>query len=194
LLLKRLSIARPSDPPTAFFIRRIDARYAIVGSWLFSGPRRAVVVALPSGTEVAHVEDSVAAVVERPDGTPDGLVAIDRGLRYLDLAGKVSWSTPTTSGDSAAAVSVDGKLIVATFSPLASGVQLEAFDRTTGKKVWTGDVELRPVAHSAYANRVTLEHRAGVLLLRGDESAWSYLQLFEPATGKRLFSDAATRW
>ncbi|MEO7097608.1 MAG: hypothetical protein ABI175_30380 [Polyangiales bacterium] len=193
---RTVTIAKPTDPPfTNFYIRSNDGRHLLLSSMWGSGPRRAVVVRLSDGAEVARVEDEIAAVVTRvEDGTIEGLLATTPKLRLLETNGATRWTDGALShvDDSAVATAKGNRIYVVNYPRISNGAMPFAFDRLTGKLLWTGDFEPQSVGHSAYANEIGISLRTTddgeVLSVRGSESMVTYLQLFDVRDGKRRYS------
>ncbi len=101
---------------------------------------------------------------------------------------KYSPSVMHTLGNSLEVVPDGNRLYVAAYCNIASGSDLVCVDLKTGNEVWQADVEQLIVEHSKYGNRVHLRKFGNVLALFGHEMGGDYLQLFDAATGKRLFS------
>lgn len=176
-------------PPSSFHIVSRDERYVLYAEIHFGSTRRAAAVRLADGA-VFKVEDKVAAVVQREDGTIEGLLVVDPELRLLETNGTVRWRAPSSkfSRDVAFALARGGRLFASIYSDISSGSQLVAHDLKTGALLWTGDVERLPIGHSEYFNDVRLSFVRDRLLLRGDEAALYTTQLFELDTGKRAFA------
>lgn len=204
--LSTIDLHRAGDPPGGSFgLRSLGVRWAVVGTmWSFySGVRRSAVLRLSDGAEMLRVEDEIGAAIEEPGGALAGAVALTSGsgktpstLQLFDAKGKSVWNVaaPMLFGDSASAVLDGERIVIATFHRIASGAGLAAFDRKTGASLWTGDVELLPIAHSKYSNAVVVSLRSGAIAMRGNEAAFSYFELFDRATGKRTFSELRKRW
>jgi hypothetical protein len=114
---------------------------------------------------------------------------------FLEPSGSKRFSTPIPAhyGVAASCALQGDLLVVALYSPISAGSQLFGLDRRTGKLRWTGEVDLPPIAHSAYRNETSVAIEDGVVVLRMDESMIAGLQLFELETGKRLLSVTQTR-
>jgi hypothetical protein len=195
-LSKAIVVAKPTDPPfSRFLVRMLDGRYLLVSSMWSSGPKRAVVVRVADGVEVARVEDEIAAVVTRvEDGSVEGLIATTPKMRLLETNGATRWTDATLPyvQDSAVAVAKGDRIYVVNFPMISTGAAPLAFERATGKLLWAGDFEQLSVAHSAYSNGVAIALHAtndgDVLAVRGSESMVTYLQLFDVRDGKRRYS------
>jgi len=185
----RVTVDLHKGAPAAvsFNIVSVGPRYVLFGSHSTSGARRSAVVRLADGSVIATVEDRVAAIVEREDGSIAGLLVVEPELRLLDLTGKALWTATSTSGhhDGASAVARGNTVFIDTFPQFSSGSALEARDLHTGALVWKGLVEALPVSHSEYFNDVRLSLHGERLLLRGDESSVITTQLFNVVSGKR---------
>ncbi|MDX2359443.1 MAG: hypothetical protein QNK23_01460 [Crocinitomicaceae bacterium] len=82
----------------------------------------------------------------------------------------------------------DNKLIVAVFSPIASGCDLVCINLQTGREIWHAEVEQLLVDHSQYLNNVYLDKFDDKIVLVGNEIGGAYVQIFDSATGKNLFT------
>ena len=186
----------PAAPKGATFtIVSLDQRYALFGDHPSSSVRRSAVVRLSDGATVARVEDRVASIVTREDGSIAGLLVVDPELRLLDPSGAVRWTAKRapSSHEGASAIARGNTLFVATYPLFSSGSDLAAYELSTGKPLWKGDVERVAVSHSEYENQVQLSFATDRLLLRGDESYLVTTQLFELATGTRLLAASRQR-
>lgn len=187
-------LSKPGEPSTTWHPRVIGPDFLVATTWWSSPLERALVVRLSDGVEVARVEEEIANVVSRDGKTVDGLVAVKKGVRLLDAAGKVLWSAPKVRTDDSAAVAVaGGRIFMAIHSSIAAGATLHAFDGG-GAPVWSAVPTLPPIAHSAYANQVTLSVSAGVVAMHGEEAAVEYLSLFEPSSGKAVLEVTRPLW
>jgi outer membrane protein assembly factor BamB len=195
-------LAKATDPSgTRFSVRDIGPRWVVATTFLgWSTPvRRGIVVRLSDGVELARVEEEIASAVAKEDGTLEGLLVTygapgTKGVRFLEPSGKLRWSVPDVLESSASALLVNDMIVAATFHPIATGADLRAYDRTTGKPRWIADVKLEPIAHSKYHNDVKLSISHGLVVMRGDESGQSYLELFSPSDGARKFTELRTTW
>ncbi len=193
-LKKTIDLHKPTDPKSTWFhARSLDDKHLVIGTHWSPTVHRAAVFRVVDGVELVRVEDEIVAVVEREQGELDGFVALVGDLHYLLPSGKVAWTFKGRVSDSASALVRKGRLFVASFHRSASGAALDAFDVGSGKHLWSGEVEQLPIAHSIYLNDVMLTYRADALVMRGEEAALSYLQMFDPDNGKRLFSDNRMR-
>jgi hypothetical protein len=195
-LSKPIVVSKPTDPPfSSFFVRGNDGRHVLISSLWSSGAKRSVVVRLADGAEVVRIDEESAAVVTRvEDGTLEGLVATTPKLRLLETNGTTRWTDAALPyvQDSAVAMAKGDRIYVVNFPMISSGATPLAFDRATGKLLWTGDFEALSVAHSAYINEVAIALHATddgeVLAVRGTEAMVTYLQLFDLRDGKRRYS------
>jgi hypothetical protein len=187
-----IDLHKPTDPPHASFqLFAPSGDYAVYGTlYSGSGVRRAAVVRLTDGKEVARVEEQLAGVVTRPDGTLEGLVVLEPELMLLEPTGKLRFRDPkqTYIGNLATCVLRDETIVIGAYAPVSAGSSLFAVDRKTGKLLWTGEVDLPPIAHSAYLNKTTVSLFVDTVVLRLDESMIAGLQLFDVKDGKRLLS------
>jgi hypothetical protein len=190
-------LPRGGDVPVRFDFRDLGPRYLVCSTYAFreDDPRRAIVVKLADGAEIARVEEEVAAVVERDDGSVDSLLVVQPGVMLLEPDGKVRWKAgPLTQLKNSVAVArYKSSIYVAMYSRIGTGSTLFGFDRTTGKVVWKGDFDQLTVAHSIYMNDTFLSRIDDRLVLRVEESAISGVQVFSLPDGRRIFSNMQFR-
>ncbi len=195
---KTLGLGKPGDPTgSSYQLRAVGPRYVLFGTLFFgSGVRRAAVVRLSDGVEIARVEEEIAAVIERDDGSLEGLLATQPEVKLVELSGKTRWSAGKLApyDEGASAFARDGRVFASIYPPISSGSALYAFDAASGKLAWKGDVERLPIAHSEYFNETTLSWFEGNVVLRGEESSVSTFQLFRASDGKRLLADSRHTW
>jgi hypothetical protein len=193
-----VALAKPGDPSSASFqLRAVGPRYVLFGTLFFGGGvRRAAVVRLSDGVEIARVEEEIAAVIERDDGSVEGLLATQPEVKLVELSGKTRWNAGKLAPyeEGASAFARDGRVYASIYPPISSGSALYAFDAASGKVAWKGDVEQLPIAHSEYFNETTLAWFEGNVVLRGEESSVSTFQVFRAGDGKRLLADSRNTW
>ena len=79
------------------------------------------------------------------------------------------------------------QLIFAKHSSIATGCQIKAFDLTTGKQIWSTNLQgVGPVAHSIYRNKINLVMRDNAIFIYGNESAGQYIEKLNLLTGKQI--------
>ena len=166
-------------------LRQADAHLLVVSSW--NRGKGCEVLSTASGASLGRTETGCAAGLENA-GEFEGLLALEPKLRLLDPKGSLRWEGVSVRHDAARVARVGHLLIIAGYSPIATGTELFAVDAKTGKPAWTAGVESLPISHSKYANRVQLEVTDKGILLIGRESSQEFAQLFDPSTGKRLAS------
>lgn len=187
-------LAKPTDPSSTWFARRqLDERYIVASTWFGKSPRRGVVVRVADGVEVARKEEEIVAAFDR-DGALDGLLVTQPTTQLFDASGKLRWTSPEKLNDAAAVLPLGDTLVVSSYHPIATGADLRAFDRLTGKLLWTGDVALLPIAHSKYSNHVDLSLAFDHVVMRGTESGQVYLELFDPKDGARKLEVSLGTW
>jgi len=97
----------------------------------------------------------------------------------LVLSFKCHVSTPFTR--------IGDTLFVADYSPLSSGCSIEAYDLSTGKKLWRHKLKgLGPMFHSKYWNYVVMDKVGDVIKVRGDEAAGRYVEYVDCKLGKTI--------
>ena len=191
---KTYSLKKPGDPSSMSFItRQLDADWLVTSTWFSKTPTRGIVVRLSDGAEVLRVEEEVLAAVSRPDGALEGFFVGKPGPTFLEPTGAVRWTTTEKFEDGASAALAGDVLAIASFHPIATGASLRGFDRATGALRWTGAVELLSIGHSKYFNHVDVSFAHGMVVMRGDEAAQHYLELFDPKDGARTFSELRGR-
>ncbi len=175
--------------PTPIAIRMADARDMLV-----QAGRDSIALALVDGHEDAAVHGVMASLVRAENGRLVGFVREPPNTAFVDTGGRERWSTDAFPYANAASALLLGDLvIVAAYNSVSAGASIEAFDHATGAPRWVGGVQTLPIAHSAYSNDVEIHFEMGALVLRGRESMEDYLEIFEPATGRRLLSAIAYR-
>ncbi len=186
---RSFSVARPPG--------HLDGRWSLRdtgGGFVLAGDGAAVAVDLASGAQ--QTLDDFTAVVRDAGGRAAGFLSgAVPALAYHDGAGAPRPLTDVASDpDVVSAARADaGRLYVPRYRFMSVGAGLQAFDRATGALVWSADVEMWPVDHSKYFNRIELELRGDHVLLWGHESSNDYLQVFDARTGKREFVDRTDR-
>jgi hypothetical protein len=85
-------------------------------------------------------------------------------------------------------------LVIATYVSNATGSSLLCYNLKKDRLQWTADVQQLMISHSKYANRVYLSSYKNKIILEGQESGGSYLQIFDLYTGKRLWKDLKKTW
>lgn len=194
---RAITIAKPGDPSLmSFDARRVGHGFLVAGTHPWgTSVHRAVVVRLSGGDEVAHVDEDVAAVAARNDREIDGLITLNKGLRYLEPNGTLRWSAPALRVDDSADALLDGdRLLVATYPAISSGAALYALDVKTGALQWTHVPPMPGIAHSAYINDVQLTIMANTLVMRGHEAGVEYASLLDRTTGNAHLNTVLPLW
>lgn len=188
---KTVVLRKPTDPPsTSFGVRQNGPNHVVLGSHYFGKVRRSVVIRLSDGMEVARVEDEVAATVDRPDGSLEGLLVTTPEVRMLETSGAVRWtSTKIPKNNDGAAIARDDRIFLATYEGMASGASIHAVHRKSGALLWHGDHEQLMIAHSIYLNGIELSLIGDSVVMHGEEASISYIQIFAVGDGRRSFSD-----
>lgn len=158
----------------------------------------AVVLRTSDGARVAEVERHVSSLVERPDGSLEGLLCVDsvRGeLALLDpgTPARPRWSSPAPSSvhrRADAAWTPDG-LLVAQYDAITAGARLVLLDPLEGHTRWQAEVAERPPYERTplFVNAWSVSVFGDRVLLTGDESAGSTAQVFDLRDGRRLYAD-----
>ena len=177
---------KPVTLPYAM-LHQIDANFIVLAT--YNAPtEHAIVLRTSDGAVLYDGPEHVSAAVPRADRSLEGFLVTTPSTRFLSPAGALVWASPEKLESGASAIALDGAIVVATFHPIATGASLLAFDRTSGAKLWTGALEMLPIAHSKYSNQVTVSLASGHVRVAGLESSQEYVQLFDPSNGKRLLS------
>ena len=80
------------------------------------------------------------------------------------------------------------KIIIAIYSPIASGCDLVCVDLQTGREIWHAEVKQLMVEHSQYLNNIYLDKIDNRIVLVGNEIGGAYVQVFDIVTGENLFT------
>jgi len=189
-----VALKRPGDPSmTSFALRFISPHHIVIGTWGFGAAksaRRSGIVRLSDGA-VTIIEDEVAALVERADGTLEGLLVSSPEVKLLSLTGAVRFTYKMKHAEEFAAVAlIDDRLVIAGFNAIATGVQVFALRLADGTELWKGETKLPPISHSKYRNIVTLAALGDAAILRGDESSVDHVHVYDSKTGALRFNDA----
>lgn len=192
-VLRRASFTlhKPTDPVGTYFAVRATSprRFVISTIWSPSISHRGIVVRLSDLKEEMRVDEELVDVVERPDFTLDAALVTSTSTKLLEPSGVVRWTSTEKLDESASIVLAGDFVIVGSYHGSSTGARLDALDLHTGVTRWSGLVELLPIAHSKYFNRVRVTLEEGKVLMNGEESGQRYLEIFEATTGKRLLSD-----
>lgn len=98
------------------------------------------------------------------------------------------WDDGVTAQGAAISLRRDGKLYTAQFSQSATGCTVLAQDAVTGAVFWQRVLEgLGSVHHSKYSNAVQMQFVGERLAVFGKESAGSYIEVLDSASGTVLY-------
>ena len=127
---------------------------------------------------------------------PWGVGAGEPPVLWSRPPGAEARSIPLPGGygscDTGAGLEHDGVLYLARACSMSSGARLLALSISDWEWQWQHElIGLGPIAHSAYSNRVRIDHRDGRLLVYGDEAMGRYVEAVDPASGRTL---ATKRW
>jgi len=171
----------------------------LTSPWFGRKYPRTYVLAVDDGRTIVERDAITTALAVRSDGTLEGLVDLNEesdAVRFLEPTDgtPVRWEGRVgSSHDEGATVALAGDVVlVARYSPIATGSALAAFDLESGKRLWVADVEQLMVGHSEYWNRVELEVRDARVLMWGHEAYGGYLQIFELETGVKKYARLVT--
>jgi outer membrane protein assembly factor BamB len=138
---------------------------------------------------------------------PKAILMLDGGQRYevvltperrhavvrsVSPSGREAWrrNLPAEIENAVMLAHAGGRLYAALYVTAATGCRVVALDGATGDLLW----ERRPdglgtVLHSKYRNRVTLSATEAAVLVSGHESAGSYRERLDPASGQTLSTE-----
>jgi outer membrane protein assembly factor BamB len=151
-------------------------------------------------SDVGIVLNHVTGEEKKTDGIVGGIIM---NTKDTSLAGLIrfkekkieveisanKWFIENANGDNTVkTILKDNVLYVASYHWISTGSALHAYDATTGKPLWTGDVRQMNTSHSEYYNTVYLTMFEDKLILEGNEAHGNYLQILDAKTGKSLFS------
>lgn len=190
----RVSLSKPGDPPgTRMELVDASRHHVLIGTFSFGGTgavRRAAVVRLSDGKEVARVEDELVAILESPSGSLAGMITASPEIRFYAPSGARRWSfAPKWPEPYAKALLQGDRVVVARHHVIATGVDVVALRESDGALLWTGETKLPPIGHSKYHNWVELESAGGAVVLRGHESSVEHVHVYDVATGALRFHD-----
>ncbi len=177
-------------PVPGGLLRQVDADVIVVTSDSWSKSPESEVVRTGDGVALLHVAGVRFAAALATRGNFDAALTSAPDIALYDAKGTKKWTSkaPPFHDEALRATRAGSAIVVAQYSPIATGTQLRAWDESSGALVWTGNVESLPISHSKYSNEVTLENRGKTVLLIGHESSQVYAETFDRATGVRLAS------
>lgn len=163
--------------------------HQVIFSSLSGRGGESVILDLSDGSQKKLPYRLAGIVVSAPDRRLAGWVRTDDSSNrlHVEIGPRKFTIVDEQSGDAVKAVLAHNTLYLAHYHNIATGCGLSAYDITSGKRVWRADVKQLMVGHSEYYNLVYLSLAAGRLILEANEAAGAYLQIFDPATGQRLF-------
>jgi outer membrane protein assembly factor BamB len=178
-----------SVPVSGGLLRQADAGALVVTSDSWAKSVSSEILRPSDGTTLLHSSVRLAAALTT-GGVLDGALSGEPAVTLYDAKGapKWTWTGPPFHRDALRAVRNGSNLVIALYSPIATGTQLVALDAASGSLTWQGNVDQLPIAHSKYSNEVELRDRGTSVVLVGRESSQDYAQTFDAATGKRLAS------
>ncbi len=190
----RVSLSKPGDPPgTRVGLVDASRHHVLIGTFSFGGTgtaRRAAVVRLSDGKEVARVEDELVAILEAPSGSLAGMITASPEIRLYAPSGARRWSfAPKWPEPYAKAVLHGDGVVVARHHVIATGVEILALRESDGALLWTGETKLPPISHSKYHNWVELASRGDAVVLRGHESSVEHVHVYDGTTGTLRFHE-----
>lgn len=146
---------------------------------------------LKTGEQTAY-NYSVAGIIRSADEKKIiGFIEINEEKGTFNVnSDEKTWSAPLRSKfyDEAESLVSDSILVVASYPKIATGSALSAYNFYTGKLLWNAEVEQINADHSQYYNRVLLSKYKDKVIMEGIEANGKYLQVFDMASGRRLFS------
>ena len=85
-------------------------------------------------------------------------------------------------------------LVYSTHSPIATGVQITAYDLSIGKLEWQTHLKgVGPVFHSKYRNQINLAVNDGVVTVYGKESSGQYIEKLNLTSGELISNTLGTK-
>lgn len=146
---------------------------------------------LKTGEQTAY-NYSVAGIIRSADEKKImGFVEINEEKGTFNVnSDEKTWSAPLRNKfyDEAESLVSDSILVMATYPKIATGSALSAYNIHTGKLLWNAEVEQINADHSQYYNKVLLSKYKDKVIMEGIEANGQYVQIFDLASGKRLFS------
>jgi len=146
---------------------------------------------LKTGEQTAY-NYSVAGIIRSADEKKImGFVEINEEKGTFNVnSDEKTWSTPLRNKfyDEVESLVSDSILVMATYPKIATGSALSAYNIHAGKLLWNAEVEQINADHSQYYNKVLLSKYKDKIIMEGIEANGQYVQIFDLATGKRLFS------
>jgi outer membrane protein assembly factor BamB len=170
-------------------VRQLDADVMLVTADEWTKSSSSEVVRTSDGSTLLHSSAKLAAALTTTR-TFDGALSSGKAITYYDAKGATKWSSTTTPfhDEMLRAARSGTNIVIAQYSSIATGTQLQALNESTGVLVWHANVDSLPISHSKYSNEVDLRSPAKSILLLGHESSQDYAQWFEPSTGVRIQS------
>ena len=85
-------------------------------------------------------------------------------------------------------------LVYSIHSPIATGVQITAYDLSVGKIQWQTHLKgVGPVSHSKYRNQINLVVNDGVVTVYGKESSGHYIEKLNLSSGELISNTLGTK-
>lgn len=117
-------------------------------------------------------------------------IAMPPELRLVDSATGEGRAIDAFERDGAAFLRDGERMLVADFDKGSCGVGLRAYHLKTGDRLWTATVHGIDVPHSEYTHRVRLERIGRRVVLIGESSGGTYVNVVDPETGTVTLSSA----
>jgi len=167
-------------------VRLVDARADRLASHVRKVGQDASCQVIWGSASVQLSDDTTLRFVlpEVEAGWPVGVAAIE--LR--DARGDVRWRVDGSAvpGDCLTAHEAEGRIVVVSWSRVATGASVTAVDRRTGEVLWQNAAQaLGAVVHSRYAAQVWSLVAEQAVILHGREGAGAYVEIFG-LDGRRL--------
>jgi len=153
--------------------------------------RKTIVVDLTSGTKQVYPFTSGGVVRSEDEQRIVGLVELDEDAELIKVhMGAAVRAIPMAPGrgDAADTLLIGDTLVIGYYDNIATGSALLAADRRTGKLLWRADVKQLAIEHSEYYNTVRVSRYRDKVAMEGIEAGGHYLQVFDRASGRRLYS------
>jgi outer membrane protein assembly factor BamB len=176
------------EPVASGLLRQVDQDVMVIASDRWAHAVSSVVLRTGDGTALLHLPSVRLGAALAAQTRFNGALSSDPVVTFYDAGGQAKWTWAGGHAEALRAEQYGNEVIVALYSPIATGTSLAALDARTGALVWQGAVDSLPISHSKYSNRVELDDRGGNILLIGRESSQEFAQAFDAETGKRVAS------
>jgi outer membrane protein assembly factor BamB len=153
----------------------------------FSEKDKTVVLSMDNFSKTEYDKTANGLILDENEMNLAGFISSNDDKFKIQMLDGKKYDFEIKNGDPACECLLSGNLLyIANYHPIATGSSLQCFDFSTGKMKWTADVKQVNASHSEYANKVTLSMYKDKIIMEGNESYGSYVQIFDAASGKRL--------